>query len=508
MENKKLIQTVGSVTCVMLLVKALAMVRNILQARLFGAGADVDVVTLANNYTVALFTTVCYALCIAAIPLLTKQKMAGRQDCYRAADLLVSNTVVLSLAGTGLLALAGTTGLAEKVLGITGDLSLFRFCYLTLLPTLPVIALTYLLLALFQTLGHYTLQGSLSLLYNLALCAVMLLMRDRLTLRGFTVASSAFWLLQLVMLLPSVRKERYRFCPRLGLKQPGYWAFLRTGLITMYQASLFLLCYLINTRFATAASAGTAAGFFYAEKLYEPLATALIYSVGIVLFPTFSHKYAQLSPAEYRRYIIRVLKDALLFLLPLSALLAAFGVPIIQVLFEGGDFTMADAMACGEIFTLYALGLGGFFILDLLGKAYYAMGTPLRAVRLTSLALGICGGSNLLFAWFCPAHPALLALGTSLGFLGAGVVAYCRFAWEGDAKLPKKELLLGSGLSLGMGAAAWAFSRVVLAGMHSKVWLILLCCGAGAAGMTCYLLLMGPRLLTYEIFQKRWRRNE
>lgn len=166
----------------------------------------------------------------------------------------------------------------------------------------------------------------------------------------------------------------------------------------MYQASLFLLCYLINTRFAAAAASGTAAGFFYAEKLYEPLATALIYSVGIVLFPTFSHKYAQLSPEEYRGYVIRVLKDALLFLLPLSALLAAFGVPIIRVLFEGGDFTMADALACGEIFTLYALGLGGFFILDLLGKAYYAMGTPLRAVRLTSLALGICGGSNLLFA--------------------------------------------------------------------------------------------------------------
>lgn len=216
MENNKLIQTVGSVTCVMLLVKALAMVRNILQARLFGAGADVDVVTLANNYTVALFTTVCYALCIAAIPLLTKEKLEGRQNCYRRADQLISNTVVLSLAVTGLLALAGVTGVAEKVLGITGDLSLFRFCFLVLLPTLPVIALTYLLLALFQTLGHYTLQGSLSLLYNLALCAVMLLMGDRLTLRSFTVASSAFWLLQLAMILPSVRKEAYRFRPAWG----------------------------------------------------------------------------------------------------------------------------------------------------------------------------------------------------------------------------------------------------------------------------------------------------
>ena len=41
--DHKLIRAIGSVTCVMLLVKVLAMIKNILQARVYGAGVDADV---------------------------------------------------------------------------------------------------------------------------------------------------------------------------------------------------------------------------------------------------------------------------------------------------------------------------------------------------------------------------------------------------------------------------------------------------------------------------------
>ena len=60
MENdNKIVRAITGVTCVMLLAKALAMLRNILQARVFGAGTDIDLFTQANNYSVSLFTTVC-----------------------------------------------------------------------------------------------------------------------------------------------------------------------------------------------------------------------------------------------------------------------------------------------------------------------------------------------------------------------------------------------------------------------------------------------------------------
>lgn len=434
--DHKLVRAISSVTCVMLMVKALAMVKNILQARVFGAGADVDAFTMASNYSIALFTTLCYALCIAAIPILTRKLMQSREAGYRTANILISNTVVLSLAVTGVLLLVGAAGGMEQLLGVGEPVSLFRFCFLVMVPSLPIIALTYLLLALFQSMDHFTLQGRLSLLYNVMLCAVLLLAGDRLPLTAFAVLTSAGWLLQLAMVLPSMRKEGYRLRPKLAFRGEGYGIFLRTSVMTMYVSSLFLLCYLVNTRFATAGAEGTVAGFFYAERLYEPLSTALIYSAGIVLFPDFSQKYTQMGAGEYRRHVVLVLKNTLLVLLPVSLLFAAFGTPVIRVLFEGGDFTGRDALLSGSIFSWYILGLVGFLMLDLLSKAYFAMGRTLPPILMATAVLAVCVGANLLCHALAPGRPELLAGGTSLGFLAVGAVAYAGFARQGGVPLP------------------------------------------------------------------------
>ena len=111
--------------------------------------------------------------------------------------------------------------------------------------------------------------------------------------------------------------------------------------------------------------------------MYEPLSTALIYSAGIVLFPNFSQKYAEMEEPAYREYVIRILKNTLLVMLPVSLLFGAFGTPVIRVLFEGGDFNTHNALLSGGVFSMYTLGLAGFLILDLLSKAYFAMGRPL-----------------------------------------------------------------------------------------------------------------------------------
>lgn len=101
--DHKLIRAIGSVTCVMLLVKVLAMIKNILQARVYGAGVDADVFTLASSYSISLFTTMSYALCIAAIPILTQKLLSGKETCYQTANVLIANTMVLSLGATGVL---------------------------------------------------------------------------------------------------------------------------------------------------------------------------------------------------------------------------------------------------------------------------------------------------------------------------------------------------------------------------------------------------------------------
>ena len=289
----------------------------------------------------------------------------------------------------------------------------FRWYVSVMALTLPLIVLTYLLMALFQAMGHYSLQGSLSLLYNISLCVLLLAAGPRMSVAAFAAAASAAWVLQLAMTLPCLVRERYRFHFRLDLRAGYLPLYLRTAVVTAFTTAIFLFCYLMDTNMASPMGEGVTSAFYYADKLFTPVITTLIYSIGAVMFPQWSEKHASMADGEYRAYVGGVVESTVLLLLPLSALFSVFGVPIIRVLFEGGSFTPESSALTGMVFARYALGMVGFALLDLLAKAYYAM-QDTRAPLVVNL--GVLGGNfilNLVLLELFPS-PGALAVGTAL----------------------------------------------------------------------------------------------
>ena len=82
--DEKAVRAITGVTAVMLAAKLLAVLRNILQARAFGAGPEMDLFTLANNYSVSLFTTVAHAFCVAAVPIFSQGLRRSREEGFAA----------------------------------------------------------------------------------------------------------------------------------------------------------------------------------------------------------------------------------------------------------------------------------------------------------------------------------------------------------------------------------------------------------------------------------------
>lgn len=506
-ESGRTIRAITGVTVLMLFTKVLAMLRNILQARVFGAGADVDFFTLANNYTVSLFTTIAYALCVAAVPLFSRQLAKGKDKAYEQANRLLSLGLVVSLVLCAVLLLLNFTGIIPALVGAEGAV-LFQQCFALLLITLPIVLLTYLLLALFQAMEHYNIQASLSLLYNVVLCALLVLVGGRMSLTTFALVTAVCWLLQLAMVLPVARKEQFQFRFMLRGSVTQMPQFLRTAVVTMVTTSVFLLCYLLNTRFAADLADGTASAYYYADKIFEPLATTIIYSIGIVMFPKFSQKYEQLSHTEYCSYVSTVIKNSLLFLMPLSLLLAVFGVPIIKVLLEGGSFDASATALTGSVFSAYAVGMAGFFLLDLLSKAYFAMGKNRTPLITAGAAIVLCLVLNGLAFYLVPQHVSLLACGTSVALLAGGFGMYFHFCKVHKTHLDWKPLVRGLFLSLVMVAAVWVvYTRFVNVGA-GKFGLVLQCGILGVVGFVVYVLAMGRALPTAEILGKLMGRSK
>ena len=488
MKENRTVHLISGVTLVTLFAKLLGIVRESQQARTFGTLAAAELYTTANNTTIYLYTTVAYALCVAAVPILTQRLRRDRREGYAAAGNLITITVLLSLlAAGGWIAFTFTPWMGALWEGSAQEAAQLAVYMRVMALTLPVIVLTYLLVALFQSLGHFMLQGSMSIPYKMALIIFLAAGAQRLGVGGYVAAVALAWLLQLAMTAPYMRGERVRLRPALDLRADYVWTFLKTAAVTVVTTSIFLFCYLQDSGMTVQLSGGPVSAFYYADKLFTPLTTTLVYSISTVLFPKFSEKYTEGAGEAYLRYIWKVLRSTLLLILPISAILAAFGTPIVRVLFEGGNFGPDSTAATGAIFAVYALSMAGFCVLDLLSKAYYTMEKTLAPLLVNGGILLCNWGLNRLLGprWGGAGLAAATAVSISAGGLVMALLLLGRTGGIRTAPLVKS---LAAAVVTGGGLCA--LTGLVLTGLESKLQLVAKCVGMGAAAAAVYLLLL------------------
>ena len=488
MKRNQTVNLISAVALITLFAKLLGIVRESLQARAFGTLVAADLYTTANNNTIYLFTTVAYALCVAAVPILTPRLRKSREEGYRAANNLITITVLASAAVAALWIGATFTPWVDSLWEGTGAEAALLATFMRVMAlTLPVIVLTYLLVALFQSLEHFNLQGSMSIPYNLALILFLALFAEKLGVGGYVAAVALAWLLQLAMTAPYAVKEKFRLRPRLDLKAEYVGTFFKTSAVTVLTTSIFLFCYLQDSGMTAQLAGSPVSAFYYADKLFTPLTTTLIYSISTVLFPKFSQEYAASDRPTYLRYIWNVLRSTLLLILPISAVLAVFGTPIVQVLFEGGSFDAASTASTGTIFTLYALSMAGFCALDLLSKAYYTMERTLPPLLVNAGVLACNWALNRLLG------PRLggagLALATTAAITLGGAALGAALLWR-TGGIHIGPLVKSLSASVLTGGGLYLSASLVLTGLEGKVMLVVKCVGLGVVAAAVYVLLM------------------
>lgn len=474
---------IGLVFILTLIAKLLGVVREMLQANYFGTGIDADLYTASYNSTLYLFTTVCYALCIAAVPILTQEFAARRERGIRAANNLVTITLLGSLGVVGVWQVLASTPLVG-ILWDVAESELPRLVgYIRIMScALPIVAMAYLMVALFQATDHYELQGSMSIPYNVFLAVFLFLFGSKLGIGGIVVASTFAWLLQLGMSLPYARKENYRYRPALDLRADYIGRYFKTAAVSVLTTSVFLFCYLIDTSTASAFDSGAVSSFYYADKLFTPLTTTVLYSISAVMFPRFNREFTKDDTVSYLSYIWNVTENTLLFIFPVCAMMSAFGTDIIRVIFESGSFTAESTEVTGNIFGMYALGMSAFAVLDLLNKAYYAMKKTLVPLLIN---LGILVLNLILNRFFDTGSGVALATSAAIT---AGALVMIAELFRGRKIVRIVPLAKGLAAAGVMAVVLYGGHALLVNGLESKLMLVIKCGALGAAGCVVYVL--------------------
>lgn len=428
-------RTGGTVGLMTLISRVLGFVRDVVIARVFGAGMATDAFFVAfriPNFLRRLFAEGGFTQ--AFVPVFTEYKERRSRGELR--DLAAH--VIGTLAGVLLAVSALGVALAPVLVlifapGFYADAERYDLAVDMLRLTFPYILFISLVAAaggMLQSFGRFAVPAFTPVFLNLCLIFGALWAAPRIGVPIYALAAAVFvaGVVQLAFQLPYLARIGMLVRPRWGWRHEGVRRVVRLLIPTLFGASVAQINLLIDTLIASLLAAGSVSWLYYADRLMEFPLGILGVALGTAILPRLSAQHAQTDPDAFRRTLDQAMRLVLLVGVPATAGLVLLAGPMIGTLFAHGEFTAGDTRMAALALLGYGLGLPAFLLVKVLQPGFFARQDTRTPVRIAVTALVANMILNAMFvggmvlAGFVAPH-AGLALATALaGWLQAGLL--------------------------------------------------------------------------------------
>jgi putative peptidoglycan lipid II flippase len=396
----------GVVGLAVLCSRLLGLARELLLARLFGAGMAMDAFKVAfriPNLLRDLFAE--GALSTAFVTVFSKKTATGDDASAWALANKVATlaTVVLSgvvLAGMGLAPLlvgqlAG--GFAPEKAALTVWLTQIMF------PFILLVSLSALVMGLLNAKDVFGAPAMASSFFNIgsivggiALAYWMDPQFGPDALVGLAVGTLIGGAAQLLAQFPALRRVGYRFDPDFRWSDEGVRHVLRLMGPAVIAASAVQINVMINSKFASHIPGdGPVSWLDYAFRLMQLPLGVFGVAIGTVTLPLVSRHAANGDQGALRSTLARGLRLGLLLTVPSTLGLVFLADPIISLIYESGKFDAESSRQTAAALRYYALGLAAYSGIKVLAPAFYAIDRRTTPMLVSFGAIGV----NLVLNW-------------------------------------------------------------------------------------------------------------
>ncbi|MFP4346570.1 MAG: murein biosynthesis integral membrane protein MurJ [Anaerolineales bacterium] len=482
--------------------KLLALVRDMLISRTFGASAELDAYYAAFELPDGLFTVVAgSALVTSFIPILSAQiAKRDREEVGRLVS-AVLNLVLLVVAGVSVLAAL----FAPQIIAVVAPgFDAYRttlatqLMRLVLLQTL-VSSASGIAMSVLQAHQHFLLPAVAPLSYTLGRIAGVLFLAPTLGIFGLAVGGLLGTVGHFLIQVPGLLHYRIRWIPIL--RHPD----LRRVLVLMGPRMLGLgatyLNFVLPTFLGSRLAPGAIAAYEYGWRLMQFPETIIGTALGLTIFPLLAERANAGDLAGLRRAAGWALRLVLSLAIPAAAGILLLGRPVTALLLEGRAFDAAATARVVYALHFLSLALVGHAALEVVSRAFFArrdMWTPFYAA-----VIGLLINAGLGWALLGTLEQGAIALANGVGVSAQVLIllGVARARWGG---MDERALLLSLGRTLGatlvMTAAIWGVRALFPSGRGIIEMLTALVVGTGAYLLAAFLLkndtlLELPRLL-------------
>jgi putative peptidoglycan lipid II flippase len=451
--QQSVVRSAGIVSLAVFMSRMTGLLREMVMARLFGAGLIQDAFNLGfriPNLTRDLFAE--GALSSAFVPTFTDylssrtSKEAGHLANLVATALLV---VVGTVCAAGMIfAPMLVSTLAPGYAAVPGKFELAVSMTRIMFPFLLMVALAAQAMGMLNASNRFGVPAMASTFFNIGSVGFGVVIGVWLgphlsgphihisRIDGMAIGVVLGGALQLCWQLPSLYKLGYRFDAAFDWAHPGLQRILRMMAPAILGNAAVLINVAVSTNLASGISDpvrgydGPVSWLGYAFRFMQLPLGLFGVAIGSATLPSISRSAAAGNMDEFRRTFSKSLGMVFLLTLPSSIGLVVLGRSIIGSIYQGGKFVVYDTQQTATALSCYAIGLVGYAALKVLNPAFYALNdarTPMIVSVISIVINYVTAVSLIRYAGFGHAGLALATSAVALfGFVVLFVILRAR----------------------------------------------------------------------------------
>ncbi len=415
-----LLKSLATISGLTLVSRILAFARDVLIARVFGAGMATDAFFVAfklPNLLRRMFAEGAFSQ--AFVPIFGEYKhRRGHEETRLLVDhvttmlaLILFVVTLVGIVAAPILVYISAPGFVEDAQKFDLTVQLLRITS----PYIFFISLVAVAAGILNTYNKFWVPAFAPILLNLCFIGGALWLAPYCNPPIMALAWAVFvaGIVQLAFQLPFLKKIGMLPSIRFSLKDEGMWRVIKQMGPAVFGVSISQISLIINTIFASFLVAGSVSWLYYADRLMEFPSGLLGAALGTILLPSLSKCHASNNHAEYSRLLDWGLRLTIMLTLPAALALGMISVPLLATFFQRGAFAAHDVLMTSQALIGYSVGLIGMILVKILAPGFYARQDIRTPVKIGIVTLIATQAMNALFiGWI---QHAGLALSIGLG---------------------------------------------------------------------------------------------
>lgn len=388
-----------------LLAKFCGLLRDMILASMYGTKSAEAIAFSAASRIPLLFFDIALGTAVtsAFIPIFNeylerKEEKRAMEFANRFSNLVIGITLLMSVIG-----IAFSNQLIYLIAGdIPNDaFNLASNLIKILFPTIVFTGLAFCFVGILQSYGEFNIPAIISLVSNGLLILYLAFVGNQFGVTGVAVAMLVAWGAQVVVQIPSLKRFEFKYKPSIKFNDEGIKKVAKLAFPIIVSTWVQPLNAIINMRLSSGLNGGAAIpALDYANKIYIILVGVFTFTITNIVFPRLSRAATAGNNDEYKSTVRTSLGYVFFIIAPIMAGFLILSTPIIQLVYERGNFDATSTSLTSTALFFYSFGMLGYGVQEIMNKAFYSLQdgkTPMRvaffgiAVNITLSLLFILG---------------------------------------------------------------------------------------------------------------------